>query len=133
MNYLISSSIRIDFINSYGKRFNFFHFTLLNVELMESIHDEEDSVSQKGKLYRYMDEEEGKENLVSLEDNEDNIEVVQVESKLVWTTVLVYACGELGVSVGNTLYGLFFTTFMLEVTKLEPSYVSSLIPCYTCI
>lgn len=35
----------------------------------------------------------------------------------------IYGCGEVGVSVGHSLFGLFFTTFLLEVSKLEASKV----------
>lgn len=38
-------------------------------------------------------------------------------------TATIYGCGEVGVSVGHTVFGLFFTTFLLEVSKLEPSKV----------
>lgn len=88
--------------------------------------EDSDVKFQDSKVYRYMDEGSTAEveSHVDLDEDDNTIlEPTNVESKLTLFTVLIYGCGEVGVSVGNTLYGFFFTSFMLEVTLLEPSKV----------
>lgn len=83
--------------------------------------EEQTSVANKN-VYKYL---EGSEEQVKLEDTLEEIDLNEVKpSELSIFTVWIYAIGELGVSVGNVLYGLFYTTFLLEVTRVFASHVS---------
>eukprot|EP01127_Copromyxa_protea_P021138 TRINITY_DN7185_c0_g2_i1.p1 TRINITY_DN7185_c0_g2~~TRINITY_DN7185_c0_g2_i1.p1 ORF type:complete len:547 (-),score=80.68 TRINITY_DN7185_c0_g2_i1:38-1678(-) len=56
------------------------------------------------------------------QDPREQTTLLNPNPPLSWKTIVLYALAPLGVDTASVLVGFFYTTFLLEVAKLEPAY-----------